>query len=67
KRKAQKWHGCHFWAAQGIERKYRKPAAGGLRNCSDSPVFCGSKKCAQKQTKKSKRRSPGLFIGFPFS
>jgi hypothetical protein len=19
KRKAQKWHGCHFWAAQGIE------------------------------------------------
>jgi hypothetical protein len=35
--------------AQGIERKYRKPAAGGLRNCSDSPVFCGSKKCAQKK------------------
>jgi hypothetical protein len=25
KRKAQNWHGCHFWAAQGIERKYFYP------------------------------------------
>jgi hypothetical protein len=22
KRKAQKWHGCHFWAAQGIEAEF---------------------------------------------
>jgi hypothetical protein len=28
KRKAKKWYGCHFLAAQGIERKYRKPRRG---------------------------------------
>jgi hypothetical protein len=27
KPKAKKWHGGHFLAAQGIERKYRKPPA----------------------------------------
>jgi hypothetical protein len=42
-----------FLFARGIERKYRKPAGGGLRNWSDSPVFLrpGAKKCAQKNTR----------------
>jgi hypothetical protein len=37
KRKAAEWQGCHSAAAQGIERKYRRPPEG-PRNWSDSPV-----------------------------
>jgi hypothetical protein len=55
KRKAKKWHGCHFLAAQGIETEIPETLPQvKSRNWSEKPGFCvrGTQKCAHNTGKK---------------